>query len=229
MKNSLLKTACLGLGLLGLGACQHTDAGTTASPQVMRNTVHMVRLPLEIQAEPDGTDSLSNVSINKIHSFLMSIEAGYGDVLMLDAPSASPDRIKAIETMIKGRGLVYAGIGAYGEAPEDGSVILYVERYQVIPPNCNYWPVETSGNQRNNDSPFHGCANTINLGLMVADPRDLVAGRSNGNSTAAAVRAVNPNPPKAGSSSANPLNMFQQMFEQAAELPAATAPASGNQ
>jgi pilus assembly protein CpaD len=189
--NKILKAAVISAGLFTLGACQHTDM-STAPQQQMRNSVQMVRLPLEINRESDGTDTLSNVTIGRINSFLASIEAGYGDVLMLDAPNASPERIKAVETMIRSKGLVYAGVSALGTAPTDGSVMLYVERYQVTPPNCNYWPEETSVNARNNDSPFHGCSNTINLGLMVADPRDLVSGRSSGNSTAAAVSAINP-------------------------------------
>lgn len=222
--NKLLKTALLGLALTGISACQHTDVGGTAAPQVMRNTIQMVRLPYEVTAEQDNTDSLSSVTINNINNFLTSVDAGYGDVLMLDGPGASKDRVAAIARLIKARGLVIGGTGAFGQAPKDGNVMLYVERYLVTPPTCNYWPHETSVNARNNDSVFHGCSTTINLGLMVADPRDLVSGRSSGNSTGTAVSAINPTPAEPASVSSNPLNMFQQMFA----APTA-APASGNQ
>lgn len=225
----LLKTALLGLAMTSIGACQHTETGSSAAPQVMRNTVQMVRLPFEVTAELDGTDSLSSVTIANINGFLSSVEVGYGDILMLDGPEVSGNRVAAIASLIKARGLVYGGAGAFGPTPKDGSVILYVERYLVTPPNCNYWPHETSVNTRNNDSAFHGCASTINLGLMVADPRDLVSGRSSGNSTAAAVSAVNPTPAEPASVSSNPLNMFQQMFNQAAQAAPTAAPASGNQ
>jgi len=187
----LLKPAFLGLGLLTVAACQHTDVGTAMPHQnVMRNTVQMVRLPLEIKSEADGTDTLSSVTVASIHGFLNSVEAGYGDVIMLDAPNASPERIKEVEMLVQRTGIPYGGTSALGLKPSDGSVMLYVERYVVTTPNCNYWPEETSTQQKNNDSSFHGCATTINLGLMIADPRDLIAGHYSGTSTTSAVGAL---------------------------------------
>jgi len=187
----LIKPALLSFALVSTSACVHTDVNVATPHQtVMRNNVHMVRLPHEIAPEGDGTDTLSAVTETSISSFLTSINAGYGDVVMLDGPSASPARIAAVETIIARTGLAYGGTSALGAKPKDGSVMLYVERYVVTTPNCNYWPEVTSTQERNNDSSFHGCASTINLGLMVANPRDLVSGHYSGTSTAAAVGAL---------------------------------------
>ena len=188
---TLLKPAILGFGILGLAACQHTDVGAPSLTEtVARNSVQMVRLPLEIQSESDGTHTLSHVTETALDNFFTSIEAGYGDVIMLDGPDVSAERIKAVEAYVRKRGLAYAGTSALGAKPAPGSVVLYVERYLVTTPNCNYWPEVTSTQEKNNDSSFHGCSSTINLGLMIADPRDLVTGKNSGNSTAAAVRAI---------------------------------------
>ena len=197
-----LKPALLGFALVSTSACVHTDVNVATPHQtVMRNSVQMVRLPHEIAPEGDGTDTLSAMTETSIDRFLTSINAGYGDVIMLDGPSASPERIAAVEAVVTRTGLAYGGTSALGAKPKDGSVMLYVERYVVTTPNCNYWPEVTSTQEKNNDSNFHGCASTINLGLMVANPRDLVSGHYSGTSTAAAVGALGGGPAPSGSSS----------------------------
>lgn len=217
---SLIKPAFLGLCLFSVTGClQHTNVGTP-SPQehVMRNSVQMVRLPLEITSEADGTDTLSAKSETAIFNFFRSIDAGYGDVIMLDGPSASPERLAAVEATVRRSGLTFGGVSALGSKPSDGSVMLYVERYIVQTPNCNYWPEVTSTQEVNNDSSFHGCATTINLGLMIADPRDLIAGRTSGSSSAAAVSAITGNasgPSNAQSSSSAPDTQTMENFMRA--------------
>lgn len=187
----IVKPALLGLSLIAVGACEHTSVGTASPNQsVIRNSVQMVRLPLEIKSETDATDSLSSQTAGSIRSFLKSVNAGYGDVLMLDGPSASPERLAAVENLIAHTGLTYGGTSALGAKPGGGTIMLYVERYIVETPNCNYWPDEASGQTKNNDSSFHGCTSRINLGLMIANPRDLVSGHYSGTSTKSAVEAV---------------------------------------
>jgi len=197
-----LKPIALALSLLSLGACQHTNVGEPSlGDTIARNSVQMVRLPFEVMIEEDGTASLSNVSKTAINNFLTSSEVTYADVLMLDGPTASPNRIAAIESYIRETGLVYAGTSVLGAEPQNGAVMLYIERYVVTTPRCGEWLPEYSNNSRNNDSPFYGCANTANLGLMVANPRDLISGQSAGNTTAAAVGAIyTPSPKEKGPS-----------------------------
>ncbi|MFC3052502.1 CpaD family pilus assembly lipoprotein [Kordiimonas pumila] len=197
---NILKVAAVGLALIPVTACQHTSVGTPSPfEQEMRNTVQMVRLPYSVAVEEDATTGLSPKTEREIASFLASVQAGYGDVVLLDGPSTSPHRITAIADFIKARGLAFAGTATMGPAPETGVVILYVERYRVITPDCGGWEAEVSNQQRNNDSANLGCANTTNLGLMVANPRDLVSGASTGNSTTSAVGAIyNPAPQTSG-------------------------------
>ncbi len=184
----ILKTAFLGLGLLGLTACQHTDVATPSPLEAnMRNSVQMIRLPYEIKSEDDGTSTPSGATYSGIQSFLKAANVTYGDVLMLDRGNASDDRLGAIEDYIKSQGYTYGGTATLGGLPSEGSVMLYLERYVVTTPNCGEWAAETSNNDRNNPSSFHGCSITANLGLMVANPRDLIAGQSGPGITATAV------------------------------------------
>lgn len=66
-------------------------------------------------------------------------------------------------------------------AKESGSLVLIVvERFVVITPSCgNFLEQIGDANQAYNSS-NHGCATEANLGMMIADPRDLLRGRNEG-------------------------------------------------
>ena len=184
------KPALLGLALLSTGACMHdTVANPVMGETVMRNAVTMVRLSHTIEAEEDGTDTPSAPTKAALNAFLTGVNAGHSDIIMLDSATA-PARRDAVAAMIRQRGLVYGGEAPMGATPAAGTIALYVERYIVTPPACGAWPNEPTNNTRNNASAYFGCSNTANLGLMIANPRDLIAGQNGGNSTAAAVSAI---------------------------------------
>lgn len=222
-----VKSAMVLFCLAGLTACQHTNV---AEPMIgeatARNSVQMVRLPYEITSEEDGTASLSSVTKTALSGFLSSIEVSYADVLVLDAPNAPHERIKAIESYIKESGLIYAGTSALGAEPKAGSVMLYVERYIVTTPKCGAWIPEANNDTRNNASSFLGCSNTANLGLMVANPRDLVAGQSAGNTTSAAVSAIYTPAPSAATAGAAAIGNLGALMGAMAGAPAQSG---GNQ
>src|SRR5205085_5031247 len=56
--------------------------------------------------------------------------------------------------------------------------IVSVGRYTVTLPACPNWSQSLSYEFTNAFSSNYGCANTTNLGLMVASPADLVSGRT---------------------------------------------------
>jgi pilus assembly protein CpaD len=55
-------------------------------------------------------------------------------------------------------------------------VTVVVGRYVVIPPHCPDWRKPSQDDPSNTPSSNLGCASATNLGLMVADPGDLVYG-----------------------------------------------------
>ena len=55
-----------------------------------------------------------------------------------------------------------------------------VGRYLVVPPRCPNWAKPSQRDPLNQPASNFGCATTVNLGLMVADPADLVRGRTLG-------------------------------------------------
>ncbi|MCJ9428586.1 CpaD family pilus assembly lipoprotein [Kordiimonas marina] len=187
-----IKVAAAALGLMTLSACNHTDVATPSpSEPVVRNQVQMVRLAHAIKPEDDGTDTLSTVSYADLNAFLQGVQAGSADTVLVDAGGASADRVDEIANFIRKQGLTYGGQAVLGDTPKKGTIMLYVERYVVTPPDCGKWPKEVSNNQGNNTSAYLSCANIGNLGLMVANPRDLIAGQGDGtNATIPAVNAI---------------------------------------
>ncbi|MBT7526701.1 MAG: hypothetical protein HN658_05330, partial [Rhodospirillales bacterium] len=60
------------------------------------------------------------------------------------------------------------------------TVRIVVHRFVVTAPRCPDWRKTPASDGANTQSSNLGCANTVNLGLMVANPRDLVSGRETG-------------------------------------------------
>ncbi len=190
-KSIFSKTLILAISMTTLAACGQSVGTAGLNDQVHRNTVQLVRFSHVIKAEDDKTATLSAKTMSSLNVFLANSNVGYGDVLMVDSTySAEDDRVSEISTMLKKRGLTYAGKTFLGAKPDEGDVVLYLERHVVTTPTCGNWPDEIGNNRKNNPSSYHGCSNVANLGLMVANPRDLVSGTTTGNSTGAAVGAI---------------------------------------
>lgn len=226
----ILKPFALGLALLTTTACMHDNVvEPTLGETVKRNAVTMVRLDHTILAEDDGTDTPSGATFAALGAFLVSVNAGHGDIIMLDSASTA-DRRDAVAAFIRKRGLVYAGEAPLGDEPAPGTIRLYVERYIVTPPACGGWPREASNNTRNNTSGYFGCAMTSNLGMMVANPRDLIAGENGGNSTAAAVGALyTPSPQPSGPTMTLSIDGMPPVTQPLpVQAPTPGAPAQGN-
>ena len=58
-------------------------------------------------------------------------------------------------------------------------------RFIVVPPDCPDWSKPADSDPANRSSSNLGCATAVNLGLMVADPEDLVRGHRPGPSDGA--------------------------------------------
>jgi len=84
-----------------------------------------------------------------------------------------------------------AGALAAPEAGPTADVLVAVERYHVRLPECPDHTRTRMGDFHNLDTSNHGCATARNLGLMVANPRDLLRGRGIGPAdTERATRAI---------------------------------------
>jgi pilus assembly protein CpaD len=105
----------------------------------------------------------------------------------------SARRIQGVQRFLRAQGLDEVEVvSAFGEAvpavpgstPEawrqNRRVELVVERYLVTLPGCPDWSRRSGTDFANLPHSNFGCATQTNLGLMIAEPRDLVRGRTLG-------------------------------------------------
>jgi len=99
-------------------------------------------------------------------------------------PKFAVERAAALRAVVAGKGyeVEYQGLSAAGAGSalpnptERDSALLYVAHYEVSVPGCPDWQKPTVTDFTNTNSSNFGCANAINLALMVSDPGDLSSG-----------------------------------------------------
>jgi pilus assembly protein CpaD len=158
-----------------LGGCLNTTSQWSGAEAEKRNTVEMVRLTHDV-AVPAGAVGLDADAAAKLDAFMQGVNFGYGDRLIVDA-GANASGGRAVTAYLQAKGLdVSPTPTPLGAATSDGMVRIGVERYVVTLPPCPDWRQPSWPNYTNAPSSNFGCANATALGLMVANPRDLVEG-----------------------------------------------------
>ncbi|PIW27052.1 MAG: hypothetical protein COW30_11810 [Rhodospirillales bacterium CG15_BIG_FIL_POST_REV_8_21_14_020_66_15] len=181
------------LCLLLLGACEHIpdfkayasyDPPAAREPRVQPVAIaHKIAftqgaITLDAQAGRDIDAFLARQKVDRTDALEIAIPAGGGDIARGRA-----DRVAAYLKLKR----LAAGLVTDDDpkTPED-AVRLVVHRYQVTLPGCPDWTGKGGITHSNQPSTNWGCATAVNLGLMVADPGDLVRGRDGGPGDGAA-------------------------------------------
>ena len=169
--------------LLALAGCKAT-ADRTVTEYKKVNKVEFVRFDHDV-VYPNGEYRASTAEMERLTTFLRDIQVGSGDAVFV--AGGSPDQRKVL-----GAHLAYnrLDVQQVGENGTPGRVRVVVERYIVTPPNCPDWSKPMGHDSENTPGATFGCAITSNLGMMVANPRDLLRGRNPGPSDATAVSAA---------------------------------------
>ena len=133
-----------------------------------------------------GATRLSETEAGAIAGFLTAEEVGPGERVMLEAPSAGTadtdrivQRLGSVRSLLEEQGIAVsmAPPAAPGTLGPD-QVRLITTRATAVNPDCPGYNVPVSEFDRFGRPNLNmGCSNEINLGLMVADPNDLVRGR----------------------------------------------------
>jgi len=194
-KSVLLGASCI---LLTTG-CASNMANFSGVEQQNRNQVEMVRIPYNIHFETDAA-TMSNDEVAKLNYFLRTANVSYGDEFSMDFPldrsgnltDLDQKRLAYVSNMLKDSGLYMSTNDTpYGMEPNSDSGRLLVSKYVVTPPECGNWSQKSHPNYENASLNNIGCASQANLGLMIANPRDLIIGAEgaapNAERTAAAV------------------------------------------
>ncbi len=156
-----------------LAGCKAT-ADRTVSEYAKVNRVDLVRFGHEV-VYPNGSRDPSTAEAERLDSFLRDIQVTSNDMVLLDG--GSPVRRAALGARLAYRNLKVRQTGNNGAA---GRVKVIVERYVVTPPTCSDWSKPVGQDSENTPRSGFGCANTANLGMMVANPRDLIRGQTPG-------------------------------------------------
>ncbi len=170
------RLAAAGLALLVLSGCETY----TPAEAVPKSEVAWINLTHDIGFAGSET-GLSALERARLDDFLLQIDAQASDALVIDpGMAASPittDRIAAVAAHLRRRVVTSQPQARRVGLDDSGGLRLIVGRYLVIPPECPNWGKPSYRDPLNTTGSNFGCANQVNLGLMVADPGDLVRGR----------------------------------------------------
>lgn len=179
MTHRLLRHLCLCLGL-ALAGCTPPISEWSDSEASKQIRVDYVRLQHDTAFAPGSAD-LAAGEADSLASFLDEAEVAGGDRVFFQ-PS-SDDKLAASRIGQLTRELLPRGISAMTLPPTAGAVdhmTVVIERYVVTPPDCPNWSKSPTGDHSNAMPSNFGCADATNLSYMIADPRDLVSGRTIG-------------------------------------------------
>ncbi len=128
---------------------------------------------------------LTNRETRSLDRFLSEIDLRPSDRLFVDVGPQSGEvisdaRIGVINDQLRHHIPGARAQAITGDKGGRGAVRLIVGRYVVLPPNCPDFSRPTATNNTNQMDSNFGCSTQRNLGLMLADPGDLLRGRTLG-------------------------------------------------
>jgi pilus assembly protein CpaD len=158
---------------LALTACGTVNRGMESVHQpVVQRTDYVIDLAA-------AGDRLAPGERDRLDGWFRSIGLAYGDRVAVDDPSGAGQGAADVNELLSLRGMMIAGAAPVtARALPAGAVRVVVSRAAASVPGCPDWSrpaaPEFSGSTMSN----YGCALNGALAAMVADPQDLVHGRT---------------------------------------------------
>lgn len=120
----------------------------------------------------------ASVDQQRLTDWFDSLQLSYGDRVSVDAQGYGDAPREAVAAVAARYGLlVDATAPVTAGAVPPGSVRVVVSRTAAFVPGCPDWSRPSNANFTGDRTSNYGCATNTNLAAMIADPRDLVAGR----------------------------------------------------
>ena len=160
--------------MLGLAACV-TEYSKSEAPDQLRVDGAESRREL---AFATGSAYLTQGELRKLDAWVLGGSIRPADRVAIAAagpPGLAEQRAAAISRELLRYGIVAQTLAL--DAVPANHAIVSVGRYAVTLPTCPNWSQSLASDFTNAYTSNYGCANTTNLGLMVASPADLVSGR----------------------------------------------------
>ncbi len=176
--------ALAALPLLALAGCIQTDEQIRWSNRMHTQIVaEETTAELKIDTVVSG-EKLGSFERDAVKGFAASYQQeGHGSVI-ISRPSNGPDDVSAMRAAADARAVMLAAgveAGMIAEGTYDGSgarstpLIISYRTYNATVPNCpdiSHW--DFSDTYSNAALPSFGCAVSVNLAAMIANPSDLV-------------------------------------------------------
>lgn len=141
-----------------------------------------------------GGNGLSARELERLADWFDSLRVDYGDQISVDTGAYDDPRARQDVASVAGRhGLLLSrGVPVTAGSVQPGSVRVVVSRSTAYVPGCPDWSEAAEVGSRITTASNYGCAINSNLAAMIADPNDLVQGRSSdkGGDAAASSKAV---------------------------------------
>lgn len=181
------------LCLVLLGACGHIPdfkAHAPYDPPSQRQPrVQAIAIAHNIPF-PQGSVALDAAVGRDIDAFLARQKVDRADALEVAIPvgggAIARDRAERVAAYLKLKRLAAGFVIDDDPKMSADTVRLVIHRYQVALPACPDWADRSGVTHDNQPSGNWGCATAVNLGLMIANPGDLVQGRDGGPGDGAA-------------------------------------------
>ena len=157
----------------GLAACAFEYSKSEAPAQLRVDSADS-RRELAFAA---GSADLSSSELRKIDGWVLSGSIRRGDRVEIAAagpPGLAEQRAAAISGELLRYGIVATTLGL--DTVPANRAIVSIGRYAVTLPTCPNWSQPPNADFTNAYSSYYGCATATNLGLMVANPGDLIRG-----------------------------------------------------
>lgn len=164
--------------------CTPETAKWTPAESPKKNKVERVVLTYVV-SYPAGTNAIAVVEKKKLQQFLRDNVARPSAVLitLYEYGENSEKRIKEIKRELIKHGVSHKFIivdyNRKGERCQNSptEIEIVVEKYLVIPPACSDFSQQIGDAKQGYNSSNYRCAVETNLGMMVANPLDLIQGR----------------------------------------------------
>lgn len=184
------RTTMLAVLAVIVAGCAQTVADWTPAPAPHDLQVKWVTHEHSISFN-NRANLLSNQASRSLDRFLSEIELRPSDRLFVDVGPQSGEvvsdaRVGAINEQLRHYVPGSQATAITGEKGTNNKINLIVGRYVVLPPNCPDFSRPTASNPGNQQDSNLGCTTQRNLGLMLADPGDLLRGRTLGPADGAA-------------------------------------------
>lgn len=175
----LRRLACA-LALIAVAGCNYPDSART-----LDQTDYRARYPIGVKSEVVAAEFRGNGGamtadeLARLREFVAAyIDRGQKPLTILTGGSGHAHQALAevIRETAIAQGLARSEVLVGVDPAQSGEIVTasFIS-YTAIVPECGYWYQESYSNASNANSVNFGCATQRNLGLMVANPSDLLA------------------------------------------------------